>query len=172
MVKITLIIILFAACSYSGFIYGDGFRKRYIDLKEAYKQLILLQNEIVFNNTPIPEALALLGKKGSKPINRLLSSVSNKLIENTSDGVQGAFKESYSEIAEDFYFTSEDKGILSDFTKSLGQSGVYGQEKIFKLALENLKINIDDAYEISKRNTKLYKYLGICCGAMISIFLL
>ena len=73
---------------------------------------------------------------------------------------------------EEVYLNKEDKDILGDFLKSLGYSGVYGQEKIFNLALENLKINIKEAGEESKKNTKLYRYLGMCFGAMISIFLL
>lgn len=172
MLKVILIITIFASCSYAGFIYGDSFRKRYLDLKAAYKELTLLQNEVVFNNTPIPEALLLLGKKGDKPINLLLLSVSEKLLSNDSEGVYKAFKDIYKEKIDDFYYSDEDKGVLGDFVKSLGQSGVYGQEKIFTLALENLKINIDEALESSKRNSKLYKYLGMCFGAMISIFLL
>ena len=83
-----------------------------------------------------------------------------------------AFKENYEDVKEEVYLNKEDKDILGDFLKSLGYSGVYGQEKIFNLALENLKINIKEAGEESKKNTKLYRYLGMCFGAMISIFLL
>ena len=45
---------------------------------------------------------------------------------------------------EEFYFYKEDKNILEDFLKSLGSTYSYGQEKIFNLALENLKVNLSN----------------------------
>ena len=43
---------------------------------------------------------------------------------------------------------------------------------MFDLVIANLKLNIKDAEVIAKKNTKLYRYLGVCIGAMIVIFLL
>ena len=172
MLKITLILILFSICSILGYMYGEKFRKRYVDLREAYKGLTLLQNEVIFNNTPLPEALDGVGGKINEPFKKLLIDVSTNLKEGLDSNVYAAFKDRYKDVEEESYLYKEDKKVLGDFLKSLGESGVYGQEKIFKLALENLKINIDEAFEISKKNTKLYRYLGMCLGAMISIFLL
>ncbi|MGG7176125.1 stage III sporulation protein SpoIIIAB [Clostridium paraputrificum] len=172
MLKIILILLIFCTCSILGYMYGERFRKRHIDLRESYKALTLLQNEVVFNNTPLPEALNDVGAKIVEPFNKLLIDVSINLTKGIDSNVYLAFKEKYQEYEEDFYLYKEDKSVLGDFLKSLGETGVYGQEKIFKLALENLKLNIDEALDISKKNTKLYRYLGICLGAMISIFLL
>ena len=172
MFKAILIIMLFSLCSLIGYMYGDKFKKRCDSLRECYKSITLLQNEVVYNSTPLPEAFNQIGKKISEPFSEILINVGKRLEEGIEKNVYSAFFNEYTLCEEDIYLNKEDKHILGDFLKSLGESGVYGQDKIFTLALENMKINIKDADEISKKNTKLYRYLGICFGAMISIFLL
>jgi stage III sporulation protein AB len=172
MLKVMLIIVIFTFCSTIGYIYGESFRKRFIHLKESYKGITLLQNQVIYNNTPLPEALEDVAKKMKAPIEYILNTVANRLSKGAEGDVYSNFIEVYREVENNLYFEKEDKSILEDFLKSLGDSGVYGQERIFKLALENLKGNIDEASELAKKNTKLYRYLGICFGAMISILLL
>lgn len=172
MLKVMLIIVIFTFCSTIGYIYGDSFRKRFIQLKESYKGITLLQNEIIYNNTPLPEALEDISRKMKSPMEYLLNTVANRLSTGAEGNVYSNFREVYKGVEKELYFEKEDKSIFEDFLKSLGESGIYGQEKIFKLALENLRGNIDEASELAKKNTKLYRYLGICFGAMISILLL
>ncbi|MDS0527330.1 stage III sporulation protein AB [Clostridium sp. SHJSY1] len=172
MLKIMLILVIFSFCTLTGYIYGESFRKRYEVLKESYKCITILENEVVFNNTPLPEAFMDISNKTKEPLSLLLSCVSEKLTNGTEYDVYSAFKKTYADFDKEFFYEREDKSVLEDFIKTLGGSGVYGQEKIFKLSLNNLKINIDEAYELSKKNTKLYRYLGICVGIMISILLL
>lgn len=172
MVKVVLIFILFSVCTLIGFLYGEFFRKRPIDLKECYKGIMLLQNHVIFNSTPIPEALAEVSYRISYPYNKLLQQVSDNLLYENFHNVSESFKNNYKLLGKDMYLQDEDLKILEDFINSLGESGVYGQEKVFNLALESLKINIDEAEELSKKNTKLYRYLGICFGTMLGILLI
>ncbi|MCI6188789.1 MAG: stage III sporulation protein AB [Clostridium sp.] len=152
-----------------GYFYGESFKKRYLHLKEANKAIIFLQNEVIFNTTPLPEALLIVGEKTTSPFKEvILESVKNL----SDDGLYKAFKKAYLKKEEEFYFYKEDKNILEDFLKSLGSTYSYGQEKIFNLALENLKVNLSEALELSKVNTKMYRYLGVCFGAMILIFII
>lgn len=172
MLKVICLGIIFCMCAFAGSVYGESFKRRYVQLKECYKAISLLQNEVIYNSTPIPEALESIGKKLKDNFSDIVVHVAKKLEEGLYENVFIAFKSEYKEMEEEFYFEKEDESILEDFVKSLGESGVYGQDKIFKLVLENLQINIDEAFEISKKNTKLYKYLGICVGLMIFILLL
>lgn len=172
MLKVISIILIFLLCSSLGFIYSEKFKLRYYQLKGIYKAVILLQNEVVFCNTPLPEAFVEVGRKSKKPISKILNQVSKDLYEGIDMNVYSCFKRIYEHSNEEFYLEKEDISVIEDFLKSLGESGVYGQDKIFNLCIENLRINIDEAFEECKKNTKLYKYLGVCIGAMISILLL
>ena len=171
--KIIIIIVTICVSSFLGFIIGEIYRKRPLDLKEIYKAVLLLQNEVLFNSTPLPEALMEISKKMKEPYALLLSNVSKDLFDGTeTGGVMEAFKKEFKAYEKDFYIQKDDKKIISEFLLSLGDSGVYGQEKVFKLCLENLKINIEEADESSKKNTKIYRYLGVCIGAMIAILII
>jgi stage III sporulation protein AB len=167
-----LLIVIFITCSYLGFIYGESYKKRLEDLKECYKAILLLHNQIVFNNTPLPEALSLIANKVGEPYCSMFSIISSDLYDGKKEDVYEAFKDSYHEHEENIFLNKEDLKVICDLINSLGDSGVYGQEKIFKLTLGNLKTNIEEAEELSNKNRKLYRYLGICFGAMISIILI
>lgn len=172
MLKIISIALIFLLCSLLGFLYSEKFKMRYYQLKAIYKTITILQNEVVFSNTPLPEAFKEVSAKCRKPINIILLDVSKDLYKGIDGNVYCCFKRVYKEMQNEFFLLKEDLSIIEDFLKTLGESGVYGQEKIFNLCLENLRINMDEAFEECKKNTKLYKYLGMCIGAMISIILL
>ena len=155
MLKITLGMIIFFICSYIGFVYGETFRKRTVFLKEILKGLTILQNDILYGTMPLPEALDNLSGKLMKPLSTFLSEVSKKLIDGSVDSVFHGAALEYKNYEEEFYLYDEDEKILEDFFRSLGESGVYGQEKIFTLAIEGIKVNLKNSEEIAKKNVKL-----------------
>ena len=172
MLKLILAICIFIISTYMGFSYGETFKKRHEQLKEILKALTILENDIVYGTTPLPEALGNLSHKVCKPLSDFIKSVVNRLLKGDVESVYEAALEEFELLVNEFYLENDDRKIMSDFFKSLGESGVYGQEKIFLLAIEGIKINLNDADESAKKNTKLYRYLGVCLGAMITIFII
>lgn len=171
MLKIIAISIIFLACTYIGFYYGESFKRRSKQLKSILKSVMFLNNEVMYSNTPLPEALKYISMKVESPIDDILSKVAASLEGGESKSVYEAFSEQYHESKSNFNLFEEDKGIIKDFLKGLGESGVYGQDKLFNLTIENMKINCKTADELAKRNSKMYSAIGICIGAMIAIFL-
>ncbi|MCE5221411.1 MAG: stage III sporulation protein SpoAB [Clostridium sp.] len=172
MLKLIFIISIVLISTYIGFAYGDTFRKRRDELKEILKALTILENDIVCGTTPLPEALENLSHKVCEPINYFVKAITDRLIKGDVESVYGGALEEFLVLEDKFYLCDEDKKIMEDFFKSLGESGVYGQEKIFSLAIEGIKMNLKDADESAKKNIKLYRYLGVCFGAMIIIFII
>lgn len=172
MLKLIFILMIFITSSYLGFTYGETFRKRHNQLKEILKALIVLEGEVIYGSTPLPEALDNTSFKVREPLKKIIEKVKDRLIDGNVESVYEGFVEEFLILENEFYLNDSDKRILGDFFKSLGDSGVYGQEKIFAITIEGIKINIEDASETEKKNTKLYRYLGICFGAMITIFLI
>ncbi|MBQ3420195.1 MAG: stage III sporulation protein AB, partial [Romboutsia sp.] len=127
MFKAILGIIIFIICSYIGFQYGEIFRKRTVFLKEILKGLTILQNDILYGTIPLPEALYNVSKKLMKPLSTFVLAVSRRLTDGSVDSVYQGAELEYKNYESDFYLYDEDKKILEDFLKSLGESGVYGQ---------------------------------------------
>lgn len=172
MLKLIFIICIFSISIYVGFAYGETFRRRQEELKEILKGLTILQNDVVYGAVPLPEALEKLSSKLRQPSSILVKAVAQRLIKGDVESVYHGVIKEFNQIENKFYLYEEDKKVMGDFFRSLGESGVYGQEKIFSLAIEGIKINLKEADEYAKKNIKLYRYLGICFGAMISIFLI
>ena len=80
--------------------------------------------------------------------------MANMLDEGTSYSVYESFEKAYLENKEKLSLNSDDYKILEDFFKTLGSSGISGQEKIFSLALENIDINYKEAKKKEKENIK------------------
>lgn len=171
MLKMIAIIIIFLSSTYIGFYYGESFKKRSKQLNSILKSVMFLNNEVMYSNTPLPEALKYISLKVDKPISSILSSTASRLEDGESTSVYDAFKDEYLKFGQDLNLNHEDRGIIKDFLKGLGESGVYGQDKLFNLTIENMKINCKAAEELAKKNSKMYRAIGVCVGAMISIFL-
>ncbi|GAB6170330.1 stage III sporulation protein SpoIIIAB [Clostridium carnis] len=172
MLKMISIFIIFLGCSYMGFYYGENFKRRSKQLNSILKSVFFLNNEVIYATTPLPEALEYISHKVEEPLKKLFIGVSKELKSGESLTVYEAFSNEYKKYKGDFYLHEDDKKVLKDFIKSLGESGVYGQDKLFNLTIENLKINCKVAEEVSSKNTKMYRGIGVCVGAMIAIFLL
>ncbi|NLL31344.1 MAG: stage III sporulation protein AB [Clostridiales bacterium] len=172
MLKVISCAVIFLSCTYIGFYYGEVYKRRSIQLNNVLKATLFLNNEVIYANTPMPEALKYISYKVDSPIRDILVKVSEKLLLGESNSIYESFKEEYKNMSSDFRLNKEDLRVIKDFLKSLGESGVYGQDKLFNLTIENLKINCGSAEEIAKKNVKMYRSLGICIGAMIVIFLI
>ena len=172
MLKLILASILFSICSYIGFEYGESFNKRMNQLREILKGLTMLQNDILYGSTPLPEAFDNFSYKVEEPINSFVNGMKEKLVSGNMESVYDGVKEEYEELKKKFSLNHSDIKILGDFFKSLGESGVFGQERIFSLAIEGIRMNLKEAEEYAKKNVKLYRYIGICIGGMLTIFVL
>ena len=170
MLKLVLACMLFSICSYVGFEYGEIFNKRMIQLREVLKGLIILQNDILYGSTPLPEAFDKFSYKVEEPINSFINGMKEKLVSGSVESVYEGVAEEYEKLKKKFSLNDSDIKILGDFFKSLGESGVFGQERIFSLAVEGIRMNLKEAEESAKKNVKLYRYLGVCIGGMLIIF--
>lgn len=171
MLKMISVSIIFLSISYMGYYYGETFKKRYKQLNSVLKSVMFLNNEIIYSNTPLPEALEYVSEKIEEPLKTTLKNTSIDLNEGKVSSVYEAFKKNYINSKEKFYLNKDDKNLIKDFLNGLGESSVYGQDKLFNLTIENMKMNCISVEESSKKNSKMYKALGLCIGAMIAIFL-
>lgn len=172
MFKIMLLSIIFCISSYLGITYADSFKLRTAQLKSLLKAVIILENDVIYGKTPIPESLNNLTIRIENPFSDFLKGVTYSLTNDDVTSIYDAFSSEFYKYKDKLFLKSSDLKIVKDFLKSLGTSLTDGQEKVFNLAIQNLKININESEEIEKKNSKLYRYLGVLLGAMVCIFLI
>ena len=169
--KVFFLLIIVLLSSLIGYLYGEGFRNRLSQLRELKRALIDFENDIVYTYTPLPESIESIALKAKSTIKVLFNEISFKLKNNEVENVYMAFKESINEHKKEMNLRNKDFEILLDLSKSLGETNVEGQIKIFNLAKEKLDIELEIAEDECNKNTKVYRYLGVAVGAMIAIFL-
>lgn len=108
-------------------------------------------------------------EKSSYPLNEFFKIISDMLYSNKVDSVYEAFEKAFIEVNEFLYINKEDKDIILSLGKTLGESDIEGQKRMFSLTLENLKKQIIEAEVSMKKNVKMYRYLGFTLGMIIII---
>lgn len=172
MLKIIGCIVILAASSTAGFIYGESFKRRVIELRELQRIIHLLQSEIEYKCNPIPRALKDLSTKTTEPFSIIFKEISELLSKNEVESVYEAFKIIFNSNNHQTSLNKDDINILLDLSKSLGESDVSGQRKMFELSLESIKKQIILAEGLMYKNLKVYRYLGVTLGSMIIIMLI
>jgi len=172
MIKVIGCLLIIVGCTFVGFMYGEKFNKRVIQLNELDKSIIQLKNEIVYIYTTLPNAFLNVSKKCIYPIGSLYIDARNMLVNNKVDSVYEAFELSIKKNEDKLYLNDNDIKILSDLTKNLGESDIEGQINIFELTLKNLEKQIKTAESLKNKNLKMCRYLGFTVGAVIVIILI
>jgi stage III sporulation protein AB len=165
-------ILIMATCTVGGFTYARLWVNRVSTLKELHRILVQLQTEIEFTHTTLPEAFLILSKKAKEPIKSILYDTWDKLSVYGSESVYDAFKESIEKNKDSIGQAINDMDIVLDLAKSLGESDLAGQKRVISLAEYNLKKQIESIEVQTKKNVKMYRYLGFSFGAIIAILLI
>lgn len=166
------IIVIFLGSTFLGYSYGERYKNRSKQLNSINKGLLLLNNEILYGNKPLPIALEEVSFKVDNPLSKIFRAIAIELESGITPNVFTAFNIAYEKYKDEIYLNTEDMEILKDFFKSLGSTGIYGQEKIFALSLENIKNNCVMAENLSKSNVKVCRAIGFTTGAMLALLLI
>ncbi|AYD40600.1 stage III sporulation protein SpoAB [Clostridium fermenticellae] len=172
MIRILGCSMILGASTAIGYMYGENLKKRTRELKEIERCIIQLQNEIVYTHTPLPEAIMTVSKKSFGGVKKIFEDISKLLMLNKVDSVYEAFNKVIDDEKKYLNLKDEDLYILLDMSKTLGESDIQGQKKMFLLTLNNFKSQIEISENLMNSNVKMYRYLGFALGAMTVIVLI
>lgn len=172
MLKILGILIIISTSTLLGFVFGENLKKRLGDLNELERAVNHLQNQIVYTYSPLPEAIKEVAEKSKKPINLYFEYIAEMLQNNRVNSVFEAFSKSYEKNKGIMNLNKTDLDIILTLSKTLGDSNVDGQQRMFELCLSNIKKQINDAEEKMNKSLKMYRYLGFSLGAVAVIILI
>lgn len=172
MIKIIGCIVIVLSCSGLGYVMGMKFKSRVRELRCFNVALQMLETEIVYSNTPLPDAFDIIYKKTGSPADGLFKLVGINLNKKNHSTVGETFACSLNEIKSKLSINKEDIDILKSFGNSLGCSDIEGQEKNFKTVTKQLENQEKKAEESRAKNERMYKNIGILAGIAIAIVLM
>lgn len=126
-----------------------------------------IKTEIGSRLTALPELLA--GLKRDRPeLSGFFTQIESQW--NRDDYL--GFSEAWREALEELDLTLEDKLLLAEIGNALGRYDADTQVVVLERTLNALRQQRDNAHELRRKNTKLYRVLGLVSGVIAVILII
>ena len=87
-----------------------------------------MNNDVIYTNIPLMEALYDVSEKVSGELSQMFREIASTLEKGEANSVFDIFNNIYGKYENDLSFKKEDYSIVSDFFRTLGETGVFGQD--------------------------------------------
>lgn len=155
-------IILIAGCGSFGLWMANRIRRRPSELRESLMALALLDTEIVWGATPLPEAFGIVKERTDAPWQGFFKELQDRLQRGEPGSI--AWNETILNQKTHFCLKPEDWQVIRDVGKGLGRSDRTEQHKQLELVLRQLTLLKEQADLWSAKQAKMWSYLGFLCG--------
>lgn len=172
LLKFLSMLSIFSICTIIGYYYGQKYALRFENLVYLEQCIKILETEIVYGATPLPDALSNVYKKGKSTVSYIFEDIKKDLISNKRGFVFESFLEIESQLYNRLYLKKEDVEIFLSLGRVLGTSDRLDQSKVFKIILNQISAQIAEAKAEKNQNLKLYRSLGVITGIGIIILLI
>lgn len=170
--KLTGGVLVILACGLSGILFSNRSNNRPKDLRRFRSLMQMLETEIIYSATPLPEAFNTLSDKSEGRFSSFFAYISDSLRHRQFFSFKDAWISGINNILlKETFLNNKDAEIIESFGNVLGCSDRNDQKKHFELLYIQLKHNEDIAEEERKKNTKMYRSLGFLLGIAIFIIL-
>ena len=166
-VKTILLFAIFSLSTGIGILISKMYENRVKELRQFKNILNIIKTKIKFTYEPLAEIFNQISQEKSSKIEEIFENMTYKLaFENVKYSWMDAIQEA------DISITQEDKDILKELGKVLGQTYAYSQVNEIEVTESFLNMQIEKAEEARKKNQKMYKTLGIVVGLVFVIILI
>lgn len=166
-VKTILLFAIFSLSTGIGILISKMYENRVKELRQFKNILNIIKTKIKFTYEPLTEIFNQISQEKSSKIEEIFENMTYKLaFENVKYSWMDAIQEA------DISITQEDKDILKELGKVLGQTDADSQVNEIEVTESFLNMQIEKAEEARKKNQKMYKTLGIVVGLVFVIILI
>ncbi|SDK51500.1 stage III sporulation protein SpoIIIAB [Natronincola ferrireducens] len=162
-------LIIIASSSLIGNIYANGFIERTKLLASMLSTLQMLETEIIYSATPLPQLLGKVAKKSKGEIGNILEATAEILYKKEGYIFSEAWRIAIEQETTKTAFHKEDIEVLLALGNNLGISDSNDQVKHIRLTKEEIKRNYEMAIVDQGKSVKLYRNLGFLLGVTIVI---
>ncbi len=169
-IKIIGAVVLISATSLIGFSLAADCSKRPRTLRELQALMQMLENEISYLSNLLSEAFMRIYENSNVDASIIFKTAAQNL-KNSGVTADAAWEKSIDENYARLSLKKEDKAILVNFGRMLGNSDLEGQLNNIKLVSSQLKLQELKSEEMKQKNEKMYRSLGVLSGLAITIML-
>lgn len=154
-----------------GLLIADNYRQRPRQLRQLQFALQLMENEISYAATPLPQIWVKLARRIEEPIGSIFARA-NQLLSNRVTTTGEAFSTAIQEGIRNTSLCSSDVEVLLTLAASLGKGSRGEQVQCIRLVLSELAVEEQKAEQERQENERLWRYLGFLTGVSLVIVLL
>lgn len=141
---------------------ANRIRRRPVELRACLMALALLDTEIVWGSTPLPEAFGILKERTDAPWQGFFGELQARL--QRGESANSAWQEAVKSQRSHFCLKEEDWQVICDVSKGLGRSDRQEQHKQLELVQRQLTMTKDQAGIWAEKQAKMWSYLGFLGG--------
>lgn len=165
-----MFLISILACSTSiGFLLSKRYVDRLNELTDLYVLINILQNKIKFTQLPLKETFEQIGNVSLKTNVKNIFLQCSSTLKNTD--LDNSWKDALKKETSFLNLKKDDIETINTLGSILGKSDVEGQMNEINEFKERLNIQIKQAEEEKRKNSKMFKSLGTIVGLVIVIIL-
>lgn len=158
--------LVIAGCGTFGFSLAGAFVREETTLKRLISALDLMQCELQYRLTPLPDLCRLAAKESGRVVGTVFLRLAEELELQASSDVHSCMKEvlaSYDHIPK---HTLKGLRLLG---QSLGRFDLEGQVKGLEAVRQECRRELDSLSKNREQRIRSYETLGLCAGAAIAI---
>ncbi|MGZ4162463.1 MAG: stage III sporulation protein SpoIIIAB [Tumebacillaceae bacterium] len=171
MIKLIGSALVLAVGTRFGFYMAARYADRPKQLRHFVNALQILETEILYGATPLPDACSRIGTRLALPVGPFFVTLGDKLRDGRGITADVAWREALTEHREQMVLKEPDRDVLLAFGRTLGVSDREDQIKHIHLAIAHLSTEEANARDEQSRNEKMWKYLGALLGLTVVILL-
>ena len=163
--------LILGSTSYVGWQVGAQYAKRPQQLRDLQTALAVLQTEIEYGATPLPDALASAARAGGHAVGQLFAETARRLAVGGGISPGEALAASLRDWMARSAIREADGEVLAALVPLLGVTGRADQVLHLELARQRLAGEEQRARDERERYERLARYLGVLSGAALVLIL-
>ncbi len=163
-------ILIICSSTLIGFAIARELNLRSKQLREMLTALKILETEVSYAVTPLPECFVKLGDKLSPATAQIFILAKDYLDQGLV--AEEAWGKSILKSQSSLSLKEEDLQTLLDFSHNLGETSIEDQVRYISLAEHKLNSLYQEAVAEEKIKVKLWRYLGVTVGLFIAILII
>lgn len=158
-------------CMGAGLWYSQIYIRKWHNLQNCQKAMMILRNEIMYGRTPLPAAFAQMAGRTSGSISRFFDTVSRRL-EEGGGRMEDIWAVSLEEILTSREMRQEDQRELAGLGNTLGYLDAQMQIQALELYEKRLEASLKMWEREKEKKARLYPVLGTMGGALICLMIM
>lgn len=171
MLKLLGCVLVMVVATMAGFRIAARYAERSHQLRQFVTALKILETEIFYAATPLPEACRRIARRIPAPAGMAFERIAVNLCDGRGLTADAAWREALAESQGQLALKGTDRDVLMNFGHTLGVSDRDDQIKHIHLAIAHLSAEETNARDEQQRNEKMWRYLGALLGLAVVILL-